>query len=303
MCRLFGFRSVIPSQVHTSLVSAENALMIQSERHPDGWGVAYYVAGAPHIIKSASTAMEDNLFRHVSGIVSSETVVAHLRKATHGELSIINTHPFQHGAWVFAHNGNLRHFDEVRDTLKAEIAPRLRRFILGNTDSEVLFYLLLTHLARRVELHRTGVSIDLVAEAVQDTVSEVCEVIGPFSTNNDGDPYDTYLSFVLSNGNTMLAHHGGKDLYYSTYKHQCSVRDLCPSYAESCENPTQNGFVNHLIFSSEPLQGENIWLQMSPGQIVGVDWRMRLVRYGKEEPDPIVEPPALTEDLPKEATV
>ena len=41
MCRLFGFRSVIPSQVHQSLVGAENALMLQSDRHPDGWGVAW----------------------------------------------------------------------------------------------------------------------------------------------------------------------------------------------------------------------------------------------------------------------
>jgi hypothetical protein len=38
MCRIFGFRSVIQSQVHRSLVSADNALMIQGERHPDGWG-------------------------------------------------------------------------------------------------------------------------------------------------------------------------------------------------------------------------------------------------------------------------
>ena len=81
MCRLFGFRSVIPSQVHRSLLSAENALVWQSERHPDGWGVAYFVGGIPHLIKSAETAIQDSLFRRVSGIVSSHTVVAHLRKA------------------------------------------------------------------------------------------------------------------------------------------------------------------------------------------------------------------------------
>ena len=40
MCRLFGFRSVIKSQMHRSLVSADNALVRQSEQHPDGWGVA-----------------------------------------------------------------------------------------------------------------------------------------------------------------------------------------------------------------------------------------------------------------------
>jgi len=56
MCRIFGFRSVMQSQVHRSLVSADNAFMRQSERHPDGWGVAYYLANAPHVIKGASAA-------------------------------------------------------------------------------------------------------------------------------------------------------------------------------------------------------------------------------------------------------
>ncbi|MGB1701181.1 MAG: class II glutamine amidotransferase, partial [Nannocystaceae bacterium] len=105
MCRLFGFRSVMESQVHSSLVSAENALVNQSERHPDGWGVAYYVAGAPHLLRSVQTAVNDRMFQHVSGIVTSQTVLAHLRKATQGQLSVIDTHPFQYGAWAFAHNG------------------------------------------------------------------------------------------------------------------------------------------------------------------------------------------------------
>ena len=34
--------------------------------------------------------------------------------------------------------------------------------------------------------------------------------------------------------------------------------------------------MNHLIFTSEPLQGENVWNEMSPGDLVGVDWRMRM---------------------------
>ena len=103
MCRIFGFRSVMQSQVHRSLVSADNAFMLQSERHPDGWGVAYYVAQAPHVIKGASAAFGDQLFKHVSGIVTSETVLAHLRKATQGELSPINTHPFQYGHLSLIH--------------------------------------------------------------------------------------------------------------------------------------------------------------------------------------------------------
>ena len=49
MCRMFGFRSVLDSHVHRSLLGAENALALQAEHHPDGWGVAYYLGGAPHL--------------------------------------------------------------------------------------------------------------------------------------------------------------------------------------------------------------------------------------------------------------
>src|SRR4029077_15509897 len=101
MCRLFGFRSVIPSQVHRSLLAAENALGVQSNQHPDGWGVPFYVDGSPHVTRSPTTALGDALFHRLSGIVSSETVLAHVRKATQGALTVLNCHPFQYGRWVF----------------------------------------------------------------------------------------------------------------------------------------------------------------------------------------------------------
>jgi predicted glutamine amidotransferase len=35
------------------------------------------------------------------------------------------------------------------------------------------------------------------------------------------------------------------------------------------------GYVNHLIVSSEPLQGDNIWTSMASGDIVAIDSHMR----------------------------
>lgn len=289
MCRIFGFRSVIQSQVHRSLISADNALMRQSGRHPDGWGVAYYNAGAPHVIKSMATAMDDNLFRRVSGIVTSETVLAHLRKATTGGLSIINTHPFQYGPWVFVHNGNVAGFASIRDEIVARIPAVLRRFILGDTDSEVLFYLLLGHMARRCELARPGFPIGDLMAAVGDMVDEVTELAGAICERDDGPPDSTFLTFVITNGTTMVAHQGGKALYFSTWKRRCPEREACPSYGPECERAAadpsgsgirspaiSSGFVKHLLVSSEPLQGDNVWTPLSVGAMVGVDWRMQL---------------------------
>ena len=271
MCRIFGFRSVIPSMVHRSLVEADNALGVQSERHPDGWGVAYYVDGAPHLTKSASTALDDHLFRRVSGVVSSETVVAHIRKATVGDLSVLNAHPFQHGRWVFAHNGDIARFEEVREALMQAVAPRLRRFVLGDTDSEVIFFLFLSELQRHGELQK-NFGLDEVFAALSTSLSRVREIC-------DGRPgvASALLTVLVTNGSTMLAVRGGKELHWSTYKTRCADRETCPSLAPECEAPTRTGFVNHLIVSSEPLGGENVWLELPENHAVGTDWRMRLL--------------------------
>src|SRR3954462_8092975 len=100
MCRLYGFRSSVLSGVHTSLVNAENALALQSLKHPDGWGIAYYHGRFPHLIKNDTQALEDGLFREVSSVVATRTLIAHIRQATVGQVNILNCHPFQHGPWT-----------------------------------------------------------------------------------------------------------------------------------------------------------------------------------------------------------
>ncbi|MBI2372873.1 MAG: class II glutamine amidotransferase [Deltaproteobacteria bacterium] len=275
MCRLFGFRSVIPSQVHRSLVAAENALGAQSARHPDGWGVAYYVDDAPHVMKSPTTALDDRLFHQLSGVVTSETVVAHVRRATVGDQSILNTHPFQHGRWVFAHNGEIAEFERCRSKLVAEVAPKLRRFVLGQTDSEVIFFLFLTELQGYGALARP-IGVNEVSEALAKTVDRVRAVCdGPDA------PRPSLLNLLVTNGATLAATREGKELFWSTYKNRCSDRASCAHLAVECEAPTRTGFVNHLIISSEPLQGENVWAEMQEGEIVGVDWRMQVARRAR----------------------
>lgn len=277
MCRIFGFRSVLFSKVHSSLVSAENALIGQSHRHPDGWGLAYYVADTPHVIKSTVKAESDDLFKHVSGIVTSQTVLAHIRKATQGKLTLLNTHPFQHGRWTFAHNGNVKNFSAVKEALLNEVGVELRPYCLGDTDSELLFHLILSSINRYVPIHEKDPPLDLVMKGVAEAISKVCDIIGSLSIKDSGTPSENYLTFVLSNGPIMLAMNGGMSLYYSTYKKKCPERESCSSYAPWCETAAQGDKkVNHLIFSSEPLQGENIWEKVEPGEIMGVDAQMKM---------------------------
>lgn len=280
MCRIFGFRSVMQSQVHRSLVSADNALMQQSERNPDGWGVAYYLGGAPHVVKSVATAVSDEMFRRVSGVVTSETVLAHVRKATQGQMSILDTHPFQYGNWVLVHNGNIAGFPELRERLLQNIPPVLRRFILGGTDSEVLFYSLLGKMAARCALERRGYPLTDLADAAREAIAEITALAGDICEDDGADPLtNTFLTFLLTNGQTLIAHQGGKVLHCSTHKRRCPERDSCPYFAPECERRVDDGFVSHLVFSSEPLQGDNVWQPMRPGELIGVDWRMQMQRF------------------------
>ena len=274
MCRLFGFRSVIQSQMHRSLIAADNALGRQSDRHPDGWGVAYYVDGAPHVTRSPVHALGDALFHRVSGVVSSETVLAHVRKATHGAHTVLNCHPFQYGRWVFAHNGDVPTFDRDRAELLAEVSPRLRRFVLGETDSEVIFFMVMSRLEAFGPLAQPK-TVAEVMDAVAGALADVERITKP-----EGEK-PNWLTCILTDGTTMVAHHGGKELFYSTYKRRCADRESCASLAPYCEAETKTGQVNHLVLSSEVLHGENVWVELTKGDMVGVDRRMHVELRGE----------------------
>jgi glutamine amidotransferase len=250
-------------------LAAENALGVQSNHHPDGWGVAFYVDGAPHLTRSPFTALGDQLFHRLSGVVSSETVIAHVRKATQGPNTVLNCHPFQYGRWVFAHNGDIPSFEQHRAALVAEVAPRLKRYILGETDSEVVFFIFLTLLSGYGPLSRRH-AMDDVINALRDTVSRVRAIC-------DTPLQPSLLTLVVSDGDTLVGSEGGKELYWSSFKTRCADRATCSSLSPECEAPTKTGFVNHLILSSEPLQGENVWHKLETGEVVGCDSRMRMV--------------------------
>jgi predicted glutamine amidotransferase len=271
MCRLFGFKSSIPSEVHRSLLRAENALAAQSGEHPDGWGVVYYIDNFPHLIKNTKTAVEDHLFEKVSGIVSSKTVLAHIRNASVGDINILNCHPFQYGPWSFAHNGEIKPWNKVSEILINHVTPQFRRFILGNTDSEVCFYIFLSFLQQKTNIHKSDISPLAIIDALKETIKIIRDVTDDFEQ-------PALLTFLLTNGSTMLGYHGGKELLYSTYKKACEEKHNCPHFSAECENPT-NSTINHLLVSSEPISDEDIWQPLEIGEGFCLDGNMALHKF------------------------
>lgn len=279
MCRLFGFKSVINSQVHSSLIHAENALMSQSSKHSDGWGVAYYLEDVPHLIKSVDRALDDQIFKRVSGVVSSDTVIAHLRLATHGQKTILNSHPFQYGKWIFAHNGNLKGLSAYKDKLIKHVDPELKRFILGTTDSEIIFFLILTYIKKSHPLNEKDIPLPELKDAIEKAFQFITSHSGALCKDENPDPSENHLTFILTSGSTMIAFNGGQHLHYSTHKSKCSERDTCPFFDTICESEAHVGNkVNHLIFSSEVLKGENEWIDIQKGEVIGTCSSMLLFK-------------------------
>ncbi len=260
MCRLFAFRSSLRSAVHRSLLAAENALVRQSAAHPDGWGLGYYVDGYPHLYRNPSQALDDGIFRQVASLVSAHTLLAHIRRASVGSVNLLNCHPFQYGNWMMAHNGEIcgyNRFAEVRAGVRALVAPRFHPYILGSTDSEVIFFAFLSRLARRFDdIHHPGLPFERVAEELRATVADIRAV-------HDGDEVrPTRLTLIATNGYLMLGHCFRRPLYFSSHKTECGERETCTQYRESmCERPVEEGLVRHLILASETLEaGPNVWI-------------------------------------------
>ena len=114
---------------------------------------------------------------------------------------------------------------------------------------------------------------DEVVGKVKIALEKIQDIVGPFH-REDGPPEETYFTCALSDGKTLLGVQGGKPLFASRYKSRCSDRDHCPSFKLHCESPTESGIVSHFLLSSQAIAGENVWEEMKPGMIVGVDETM-----------------------------
>ncbi|RME42953.1 MAG: class II glutamine amidotransferase [Deltaproteobacteria bacterium] len=272
MCRLFGFKSAVELSVHHSLRAAENAIAKQSLRHPDGWGIGYYYDGVPHLQRSSTAAFEDGTYERLARMLASDLVVAHVRKATVGEKNDLNTHPFQFGRWLFIHNGNVVAFDRIRDSLLEIIDEKLRHRILGETDSEHCFYLFLSFLLEGRERLPHQIDVREGIAALRATVHQIDTLSARFEREKRSE-----LNFLVTNGEILLGTRRGIELYYSTKKHDCSIKSSCPHFSPHCLGPVlHDGKNTHVLIASEPISQEDIWEEIPDASVFAVDHEIQV---------------------------
>jgi predicted glutamine amidotransferase len=76
--------------------------------------------------------------------IPNNLVIAHIRKKTHGDASMENTHPFHYQNQVFVQNGTIEDFEKHAGLLRSYISSPLKQHIKGETDTECLFFMLLS---------------------------------------------------------------------------------------------------------------------------------------------------------------
>ena len=173
MCRWLAY-SGSPVLLREALYSPAHSLIDQSlhsrlgaeTTNGDGFGVGWYGdQPTPGVFHSIEPAWNDRNLHELADHVRSGHFFAHIRAAIGSSVQQSNCHPFRHGKWLWMHNGMIRKFATVKRDLVMAVDPALYPEIEGQTDSEVLFFLALTHGLEDDPLRAVEYAIGLV-EAV-----------------------------------------------------------------------------------------------------------------------------------------
>lgn len=249
-----------PTRVECSLVGAQNALMAQSRRdreglmHGHGWGVADYADGLPLIEKNTWAAYHGEHFQKKAARVYAHTVVAHVRRATVGPPSLENTHPFLYGRWIFAHNGTVPHFDQVRARLLEHTDPVQHESIRGQTDSEHVFHYLLSLRAHDPDADL----LEIVRVGLQQIVVWCAEIDrnAPIS-----------LNVVLTDGERLVGARLNRSLWFLERDHTF----VCPICGQPHVHHKPGVGYRSVEVASEPLTDEREWKGVPDGSVYSVD--------------------------------
>jgi len=112
MCELLGMSANVPTDIcfsFTGLVQRGGG----TGPHKDGWGITFYEGKGCRTFKDPQPSFQSPIARLVQEYpIKSCSVVAHIRQANRGEVSLENTHPFTRELWgrnwTYAHNGQLK---------------------------------------------------------------------------------------------------------------------------------------------------------------------------------------------------
>ena len=216
-----------------------------TDTHHDGWGIAFFEgAGVRHFVdhQSAIASPVAELIKRFP--IKSKNVIAHIRKATQGQVALENCHPFVRELWgrywVFAHNGDLKQFDPLLDGAYRPV---------GCTDSERAFCYLLQQL--RARFGDSPPALPLLRRALGELVREIAS----FGTFN----------MMLSSGSELFVH-CSTSLYYVVRQHPFITASLADEdvSVDFSQVTTPNDRVAVIV--TQPLTTNEAWIPFEAGE-------------------------------------
>lgn len=245
MCQLLGMNCNVP----TDIVFSFTGFVTRGGRtdvHNDGWGIAFFEGrGVRHFV-DYQAAIESPIADLIKRCpIKSKNVIAHIRKATQGRVTLENCHPFVRELWgrywVFAHNGDLKDF---APTLNGAFRP------VGTTDSEWAFCYLLQEMRQR--FGDTPPELPALTAALQELTGEIGKH-GPFN-------------MMLSDGSALFAH-CATNLYYIVRKYPFTTAKLSDEdmMVDFSQVTTPNDRVAVIV--TAPLTTNEVWTQFAPGEL------------------------------------
>ena len=244
MCQLLGMNANTPTDVTFSFTGFAQRAGGTAD-HTDGWGIAFFEGRGARLFLDPGAAADSPIAELIRRYpIKSKNVIAHIRKATVGEVLLENCHPFVRElwgrTWVFAHNGDLKDYH-----------PRLHGHFhpVGDTDSERAFCWLMQELAKS---HASVPPVDELTRTLAELLPRVaCH--GSFN-------------MLLSNGQALWAHASTK-LCWIVRQHpfaraRLADEDLAINFAE---HTTPSDRV--AVVATTPLTCDEAWTAFAPGEL------------------------------------
>ncbi len=260
MARLFGFIGNRP-ELGTKVLERYAKELSVTPEPPEaiGWGLGFYQFGEVLLRRRHLEAQATIDPGTMSADVAAEVLIGHVRRPTVGNLRTENTHPFRYKEWLFAQIGTPAAFADLRPQLLATLPPFLRSNVRGDTDSEVLFHLILSCLHEVNHIDTLHVRANVAAAALRKALAQVNEVC----SERDVPSYSGDM--LLTNGEQILAVHQSGLMAYRLVNTADDVESFLKMDSERVPNPA---LAHCTVIASEVAELPQNWVRVPSGSLV-----------------------------------
>jgi glutamine amidotransferase len=246
MCQLLGMNCATPTDITFSFTGFA-ARGGQTDHHADGFGIAFFENKACRVFIDNEPCCRSPVADLIKNYpIKSKNVIAHIRKATQGNIQLENCHPFVRELWgrhwIFAHNGDLKNYHPHLD---GQYQP------VGCTDSEAAFCQIMQGLRHRFGNEEP--SNQQLFLAIEELTHEIT-LHGVFN-------------FLISNGRFLFAH-CSTNLYYIIREWPFNKAHLIDADMTVDFSQVNREGDCVAVIATKPLTDNEIWTRLEAGQLI-----------------------------------